>query len=78
MTGGKKYRFAIQAENIAGISLMSYETIVIAAELPPKPTFMEKVSDMSNKTSIHIRWTKVANTETETTGYILMMTEYGS
>lgn len=78
LTPGKKYRFTIQAENKAGMSPMSYETIIVSAQLPSKPTFMEKDVSRSNKTAIHVRWNKVPNTETETTGYILKMTESGS
>lgn len=52
---------------------MSYETIIVAARLPPVPTFLQKVSASSNKTAITVKWNKVANTETETTGYILKM-----
>ncbi len=78
LSSGKIYRFVVQAENAAGISLKSYETIIAAAELPPKPTFLEKDIALSNKTAIHVRWTKVPNTEIETTGYILSIAEQGS
>jgi len=39
---------------------------------------IEKVSSLSNKTIIHVRWNKVPNTETETTGYLLKMAVFGS
>jgi Fibronectin type III domain len=67
-----------QAENAAGKSAFSYETIIVAAELPSKANLIEKVSSLSNKTSIHVKWSRVPNTETETTGYLLKMAEYGS
>lgn len=78
LTAGLKYRFTVEAENIAGRSVPSYETIVVAAQLPPKPTSIIKDSSKSSKTSIHLVWAKVPNTETETTGYILKMAEFGS
>lgn len=78
LTPGLKYRFVSQAENAAGISPVSYETIIVAAALPGKTNLLEKVYSLSNKTSIHVRWNRVANTETETTGYILKMAEFGS
>lgn len=40
LTPGLKYRFTLQAENYAGKSPVSYETIIVAAELPSKPTFI--------------------------------------
>ena len=78
LTSGKKYRFGIVAENKAGLSEMSYYTIIVAASLPSKPTLLSKNSDLSNETSITVQWSKVADTETETSGYILNMAEFGS
>jgi len=78
LTSGLKYRFVSQAENAAGKSPISYETIVVAAALPGKTNMIEKVSSLSNKTTIHVRWNKVPNTETETTGYLLKMAVFGS
>jgi hypothetical protein len=78
LTPGLKYRFVEQAENAAGKSVISYETIIVAAELPSKSSLIEKVTALSNKTSIHVKWSRVANTETETTGYLLKMAEFGS
>lgn len=48
LTPGLKYRFTVQASNSAGMSLMSYETIVIAANLPTTPTLIVKDSANSN------------------------------
>jgi hypothetical protein len=62
LTPGLKYRFVEQAENAAGKSPISYETIIVAAELPSKSTLIEKVTSLSNKTSIHVKWSRVANT----------------
>ena len=78
LTPGVKYRFTVQAENDAGISSMSYETIAVAASLPTPPTTIEKVSSLSNKTAITVMWSKAPDTETETTGYILKMAVSGS
>ena len=62
LSPGLKYRFVEQAENAAGKSPISYETIIVAAELPSKSNLIEKVTALSNKTSIHVKWARVANT----------------
>ena len=78
LTPGVMYRFIVQAENSVGLSLQSYQTIAIAARLPSAPTMLYKNTLLSNKTAISVYWNKVADTETETSGYLLMMAEYGS
>lgn len=78
LTSGVKYRFAVTAENSVGTSDQSDEAIFVAASLPSKPTSVWKDSSSSNKTAIAVAWSKVADTETETSGYILKMAEYGS
>jgi hypothetical protein len=55
---------------------MSYLTIIAAA--PSAPTLLSKDSTTSNKTAITVEWSKVADTEIETSGYILYMAEDGS
>jgi len=73
-----KYRFIVRAKNSVGYSAYSYQTIIVAARLPDAPTLITKDIQKSNKTSITVQWTKVPDTETETSGYILMMAEFGS
>jgi len=78
LTPGVMYRFSVQAQNDAGMSPVSYETIVVAAQLPQPPTTLQKITALSNKTSIAVQWTASPDTETETTGYILYMAQAGS
>lgn len=73
-----KYRFGIRAFNEIGYSDFSQFTIIASAYLPSAPVLVSKDSSNSNKTALTVYWPKVADTEIETTGYILYMTEFGS
>jgi len=68
----------VRAKNSIGYSEFSNYTVAAAATLPAQPTVVSKSNSLSSKTSITVTWAKVANTEIETSGYILKMAAEGS
>lgn len=70
---GKTYTFRIRARNIVGYSAYSNEIRYVISSPPDKPLAPTKDYDRSTKTSMFIKWSESAATETSIIGYKLYM-----
>jgi len=73
LVAGTKYYFKLKATNAIGDSEFSDEALFALASLPSQPSAPYKDSSLSSTSSIFVRWSAVADTEINTSGYKLYM-----
>ena len=71
MTPSAKYKIASLATNNEGSSELGEYVMIGATELPQAPSTVLKNEAKSDKTTIFLEWSEVADPDLPITGYIL-------
>lgn len=71
LTPGVIYKIATLAVNSEGESPLGEYVLIVASELPSPTGGIYKVTELSNKTELTIRWDASMDPASPVTGYIL-------
>ena len=75
IVSGVTYTFRVRARNVVDYSEFSNEVRYVISSPPDKPVAPTKDYILSTKTSLVIRWSESAATQTPIIGYKLYMSE---
>ena len=75
LTPGLFYKIAVVAVNGEGPSDMSTYVTIATSALPDPPSGIFKKAALSDQTSLYLFWTKVADQDIPTSGYVLEMAD---